>query len=91
MKSLKKSILRWTLPPVIGYLMTRPTMDFLAGNETIHSRFFARSLVGLAEEEYQVGLDDYRIIVADVGNPFTLIIKLYTFPNDINYDDYKSK
>lgn len=71
------------------YLTFRPTMDILSGNDSIFSRYLFKPIFQQTEEEYQHFLEDRRKFTADYGD--VNFIKLLTFPNNINYEDYKSR
>ena len=66
--------------------------DIASGKDSILNRTFSRYIDGMNEERYQEYLGARRRDIANRLEPERINwIKLLSFPNDINYDDYKQK
>ena len=89
---VKKTIVNFAIVATISAVNVKISADVASGNDSILHRTLSRSLVGTNNEEYQEYLEARRRYTPNqFGQNKIDLIKILSFPNDVNYDDYKQK
>lgn len=89
---VKKTAERLILVATIFALETNLSTNIISGNDSVLNRAFHQYVLGVDEISYQKYLYATRKSIANrVGQERINLIKILSFPNNVNYGDYKSR